>query len=53
MRTPLKSGTRKARFTLTGLALAALVAIPSTVAAACWGLTAVASMVSSGLVGAS
>ena len=34
MRTPLKSGTRKARFALTGLALAALVAIPSAVAAA-------------------
>jgi pimeloyl-ACP methyl ester carboxylesterase len=37
MRTPLKSGTRKARFALTGLALAALVAIPSTVAAASTG----------------
>ena len=34
MRTPLKSGTRKARFALIGLALAGLVAIPSAVAAA-------------------
>ena len=34
MRTPLKFGTRKARFALTGLALASLVAIPSAVAAA-------------------
>jgi pimeloyl-ACP methyl ester carboxylesterase len=34
MRTPLKFRTRKARFALTGAALAALVAIPSTVAAA-------------------
>jgi pimeloyl-ACP methyl ester carboxylesterase len=34
MRTPLKFGTRKARFTLIGLALAGLVAIPSAVAAA-------------------
>jgi len=34
MRTPLKSGTRKARFALTGLALACLVAIPSAAAAA-------------------
>jgi pimeloyl-ACP methyl ester carboxylesterase len=34
MRTPLKFGTRQAPFALIGLALAALVAIPSTVAAA-------------------
>ena len=34
MRTTLKSGARKARFTLIGLALAGLVAIPSAVAAA-------------------
>src|ERR1035438_3672017 len=34
MRTPLKFGTRKARFTLIGLALAGLVGIPSAVAAA-------------------
>ena len=34
MRTPLKSGTRKARFALIGLAVAGLAAIPSTVAAA-------------------
>ena len=37
MRTPLKFRTRKARFALTGLALAALAAIPSTVAAASTG----------------
>ena len=37
MRNPLKSGTRKARLALTGLALTALVAIPSTVAAASTG----------------
>jgi len=37
MRTPLKSRARKARFALAGLALAALVAIPSTVAAASTG----------------
>ncbi len=34
MRTPLKSGRRKARFALIGLAVAGLVAIPSAVAAA-------------------
>ena len=34
MRTPLKSGTRKARFALIGLAVAGLVGIPSAVAAA-------------------
>ncbi len=34
MRTARKPGTRKARFALTGLAIAALAAIPSTVAAA-------------------
>jgi pimeloyl-ACP methyl ester carboxylesterase len=34
MRTPLRSGTRKARFALIGLAVAGLVAIPSAVAAA-------------------
>ena len=34
MRTPLKFGTRKARFALIGLAVAGLVAIPSAVAAA-------------------
>jgi pimeloyl-ACP methyl ester carboxylesterase len=34
MRTPLKSGTRQARFALIGLAVAGLVAIPSAVAAA-------------------
>ena len=34
MRTPLKFGTRKARFALTGLAVTGLVAIPSAVAAA-------------------
>ena len=34
MRTPLKPGTRKARFALTGLALTAFFAIPSTIAAA-------------------
>lgn len=34
MRTPRKPGTRKARFVLTNLAIAALAAIPSTVAAA-------------------
>ena len=34
MRTPLKFRTRKARFALIGLPLAALAAIPSTVAAA-------------------
>jgi len=34
MRTPLKFGTRKARFALIGLALVGTVAIPSTVAAA-------------------
>ena len=37
MRTPLTFRTRKARFALTGLALAALAAIPSTVAAASTG----------------
>ena len=37
MRTPLKFGTRKARFALTGLALAGLVAIPSAAAAASTG----------------
>jgi len=37
MRIPRKPGTRKARFALTGLALAALAAIPSTVAAASTG----------------
>jgi pimeloyl-ACP methyl ester carboxylesterase len=37
MRTSLKFGTRKARFALTGIALAALVAIPGTVAAASTG----------------
>jgi pimeloyl-ACP methyl ester carboxylesterase len=37
MHTPLKFRTRKARFALTGLALAALAAIPSTVAAASTG----------------
>ena len=37
MRTPLKFRTRKARFALSGLALAALAAIPSTVAAASTG----------------
>jgi pimeloyl-ACP methyl ester carboxylesterase len=34
MRTPRKSGTRKTRFALAGIALVALAAIPSTVAAA-------------------
>jgi pimeloyl-ACP methyl ester carboxylesterase len=34
MRTPLKSGTRKARFALIGLAVAGLVGVPSAVAAA-------------------
>ena len=34
MRTPLKFGARKARFTLVGLAVAGLVAIPGAVAAA-------------------
>ena len=37
MRIPRKPGTRKARFALTGVALAALVAIPSAVAAASTG----------------
>jgi pimeloyl-ACP methyl ester carboxylesterase len=37
MRIPLKSGTPKARFALAGVALAALAAIPSTVAAASTG----------------
>ena len=37
MRTPLKSGTRKARFALIGLAVAGLAAIPSAVAAASTG----------------
>ena len=37
MRTPLKFGTRKARFALIGLAVAGLVAIPSAVAAASTG----------------
>ena len=32
MRTPLKFGTRKARFALIGLAVAGLAAIPSAVA---------------------
>ena len=37
MRIPRKPGTRKARFALTGVALAALVAIPSSAAAASTG----------------
>ena len=37
MRTPLKSGTRKARFAVIGLALTGLAAIPSAVAAASTG----------------
>ena len=37
MRTPLKSGSRKARFALIGLAVAGLAAIPSAVAAASTG----------------